>query len=375
MPVKKRRALGYASTGWSNVFRSGLKLWYRSALSGNKAISASTIEELTRELHKRGIRLEKRVQQRSGPAATPKARARKANASTAKGAKAKGKAKAKAKALPRRRKAGPSPEAAGQTVNKSVRPRRRISRKGRPAEPEALSYCCGICFRVSGFDLCPCPLSMSWWQAHEAGQDPVVPESVPAAEAELEPPDSITTVQMSQAAFVALSRNMALLQQMQVLVPSLAAQREISEAMARAVDGVAGAAEQVEEGQRAMLRAFLAVDAAAKLAGAAAMLIRAEMLPKVRICIRSSQRPSILAALLPRYQGWFSGMDLNVYVAEAEYTAYQQEFQQRGINVGTGVFLKQGGAGPGAQVQAALRETPLQDHRRAKLDLCLACHI
>ena len=220
-------------------------------------------------------------------------------------------------------------------------------------------------------------MSMSRWQAQGAGRGRVTSGSVPPqpAGAEVARLEPSTVVQLSQSAFAVLAQTMAQLQQMPQLVPSLASQGEITTALGRASDGVSRAAKLVEEGHMAMQRAFLAVDAGAKLAAAAALLSRAEMLPQVRICIRSSQRPATLAAVLPRYQAWFPGMALNVYVAVAEHGAYTQVFQQHGIGQMTGATLMEGGAGPGGQVQAALRDTPQQDHCRAKPDLRLAFRI
>lgn len=231
---------------------------------------------------------------------------------------------------------------------------------------------------MSGFDLCPpIAMSMSRWQAQEAGEGQEGEESgsapsQPAGAEVATPLESGIPVQMSQSALDVLSQTMAELQRMPELVPSLASHAGISQALERAARSVSAAADQVEIGHTAMQHAFVAVEAGAKLAAAAALLIQAEMLPKVRICIRSSRRPDTLAVLLPRYQGWFARMDLNVYVAVAEHEAYKRVFQQRGISERSGVFLKEGGAGPGAQVQAALRDTLQQDHRRAKPDLRLA---
>ena len=42
--------MNYGGTEWCNVFRSGLKLYYRSRESSFKLVSASTMEELKRQL-------------------------------------------------------------------------------------------------------------------------------------------------------------------------------------------------------------------------------------------------------------------------------------------------------------------------------------
>ena len=87
-----------------------------------------------------------------------------------------------------------------------------------------------MCFRVSGFDLCP-PMSMSWWQAQEAGEGQEESGSAhpQPAGAEVAPPlECSTLVQMSKSAVVALSRTMAELQHMPQLVPSMASDKDLT---------------------------------------------------------------------------------------------------------------------------------------------------
>ena len=52
----------YKSTPWSNVFRSGKKLWYRSRLlpQGRKAVSAVSLPALRKELLAFGIVMQRK---------------------------------------------------------------------------------------------------------------------------------------------------------------------------------------------------------------------------------------------------------------------------------------------------------------------------
>ena len=158
--VKAARA-SYEGTGWCNVFRSGLKLWYRSRASGNKAVSGSTIEELKQKLNKMNITLVKRpLLHPAVDAGMARVSAKASNAAA--NSEVKSNAKSKAKARPRRKRKfnrlGAHPEAS----IKSEMPKRKLAGKQSLEEPQVRinKSCCGICFRVSGFDLyppCQCP--------------------------------------------------------------------------------------------------------------------------------------------------------------------------------------------------------------------------
>ena len=57
------KSCAYKSTEWSNVFRSGKKLWYRSRLlgDGKKLVSAASVPALRKELGAVGIVLQRKV--------------------------------------------------------------------------------------------------------------------------------------------------------------------------------------------------------------------------------------------------------------------------------------------------------------------------
>ena len=97
----------------------------------------------------------------------------------------------------------------------------------------------------------------------------------------------------------------------------------------------------------------------ARLAHAALLLLRADMPPRVWICLVTSLRHGrdlCFARALPRYRKLFPGLTLHVYVAPAEHEEWLTHFRRNGISEEAGVILMQGGSSPGEQVRADPRD-------------------
>ena len=130
--VKAARA-SYEGTGWCNVFRSGLKLWYRSRASGNKAVSGSTIEELKQKLNKMNITLVKRpLLHQAVDAGRARVSAQASNAAAKSEVESNVKSKAKARPRRKRIRLGAHPEAS----IKSEMPKRKLAGKQSLEEPQ-----------------------------------------------------------------------------------------------------------------------------------------------------------------------------------------------------------------------------------------------
>lgn len=97
----------------------------------------------------------------------------------------------------------------------------------------------------------------------------------------------------------------------------------------------------------------------ARLAHAALLLLRADMPPRVWICLVTGLRHGrdlCFARALPRYRKLFPGLTLHVYVAPAEHEEWLTHFRRNGISEEAGVILMQGGSSPGEQVRADPRD-------------------
>ena len=165
MPPKKVKGMNYEATEWCNVFRSGLKLYYRSRESSFKLVSASTMEELKRQLTGMGIKLVKRQIVGRTPTAS-RAKASMARASTAGSnakskakSNAKSKAKAKANAVKRRKRNRSGPFTQGKASDEAQMPkRRRVRGKQSKPQPQVLSrvFACPVLISAPPLP-CQCP--------------------------------------------------------------------------------------------------------------------------------------------------------------------------------------------------------------------------
>ena len=157
-------------------------------------------------------------------------------------------------------------------------------------------------------------------------------------------------------------RALCQIEQMAKLVPSLAERAHIFDIVA--VESAAA----VELAKQA----FLAIDAGARLAHSALLLLRADMPLRVRVCLLASLGNGcsrFFTSILPRHRRLFPGQKLYVYVAPSEHVEWLANFRRRGLGEqadDAGVILRHGGSLPGEQVQAALRDTAPQDHFHAK---------
>ena len=156
---------------------------------------------------------------------------------------------------------------------------------------------------------------------------------------------------------VPLEQALSQLKKMAELVP---ASEQISAAVQRAAGSVNEAAELAKQ-------AFLAIESTR-------LLIQA---PRVRICVLTSPSyPFSRLVHLPRFQKLFPGKKVNVYVPPEEHAQLRSEFQQHQISEKNGIILWQGGSSLGETIQAALRDTALQDHCCAQtcgLEPCTSC--
>ena len=329
---------------WANVWQQGRTVYYRSKLCP-RGISAATIPLLRKELSARGIALESSRAYRDHRNMRGKAR--------------------RAAAKPNDVEAKPDAKPEG---NAAARPEAKRKAK-RKAKRHAKAKAVGIpdAEGPSG-KRCRAQVTDDSAVASSGMHQHIALPSLLRRDARIhgleEEVDEVKKVKVEVAAsegvpMFQLVRTLSQVEQMARLVPSLAESEQISVAVELAAGSVEQAAAELAK------RAFLAVKDGARLAHAALLLLRADVAPRVRICLLTSLRSGcdlLFAKTLPRYWKLFPGLRLHVYVAPAEHEEWLTHFRRHGISEEAGVILRQGGSSPGEQVQAALRDTIPQDN-------------